>query len=194
MKKKILMLVVLMTAVLQSRAQSYAEYYRQLPVDMNCPSLPQIPDYTVSVSDFGGVGDGITLNTEAFRKAVSHLDKHGGGHLVVPAGMWMTGLISLKSHIDLHLEKNAIVLAAPDKALFIKEENGVKENKCTPLITASKRSDISITGEGVIDGNGAFWRPVKRSKVSDVEWKEYLAMGGTQEEDGKLWFPFNLKH
>lgn len=194
MKKKILMLVVLMTAVLQSRAQSYAEYYRQLPVDMNCPSLPQIPDYTVSVSDFGGVGDGITLNTEAFRKAVSHLDKHGGGHLVVPAGVWMTGLISLKSHIDLHLEKNAIVLASPDKALFIKEENGVKENKCTPLITASKRSDISITGEGVIDGNGAFWRPVKRSKVSDVEWKEYLAMGGTQVEDGKLWFPFNLKH
>ena len=53
---------------------------------------------------------------------------------------------------------------------------------------------MSITGEGIIDGNGEWWRGVKRGKVSDVEWADFNRMGGTQAEDGTLWYPFNLKH
>lgn len=113
--------------------------------------------------------------------------------MVVPAGIWMTGLISLKDNMDLHIEKNAVIMASADKELFFKEKDGKKESKATPLINASKRKNISITGEGTIDGNGALWRPVKRSKVSDVEWKEFLYMGGTVSKDGQLWYPFNLK-
>lgn len=172
----------------------YAKYYTNLPVKLQQPELPAIPDYTVSLKDFGGVGDGLTLNTEAFEKAISSLSKRGGGHLVVPEGVWLTGLISLKDNIDLHLERNAVIMATPDRRLHFKEKDGVREKKCSPLISASKRKNISITGEGCIDGNGAVWRPVKRSKVSDVEWKEFTAMGGTEKEGGKLWFPFNLKH
>ncbi len=195
MMKKIL---VLFFAVLSSfntvMAGGYDSYYKDLPVSMPVVAVPVIPDYAVDIRDFGGVGDGVTLNTDAFKKAISALEKKGGGHLVVPEGIWMTGLISLKDNIDLHVEKNAIIMASPDKNLFIKEKNGKKDTKCTPMISASKRKNVSITGEGVIDGNGAYWRPVKRSKVSDTEWKEFLYMGGTEAEGGKLWFPFNLKH
>lgn len=194
MKKVLSLCVAFMLALNFAQASDYDNYYQNLPVEMPKATAPVIPANTVNLKDFGGVGDGVTLNTEAFRKAISALNKQGGGHLVVPAGIWLTGMISLKDNIDLHIEKNAIIMASPEKSLFIKEENGKKDDKCTPLISASKRKNISITGEGVIDGNGAFWRPVKRSKVSDAEWKEFLYMGGTETEGGKLWFPFNLKH
>lgn len=194
MKKIILTGLAMVLSAVSALADDYAKYYVNMPVEMPAATPPVIPDYTVNIRDFGGKGDGITLNTEAFSKAISELDKKGGGHLVVPAGIWMTGLISLKDNIDLHIEKNGVIMASPDRSLFFKEKNGVKDSKATPMINASKRKNISITGEGTIDGNGIVWRPVKRSKVSDVEWKDLLYMGGTVSEDGQLWYPFNLKN
>ena len=194
MKKLIVFAVVMVVGFASAIAADYGKCYQNLPVKMAQPLAPEISDYSVNIKDFGGVGDGLTLNTEAFAKAIKALDNKGGGHLVVPEGVWLTGLISLKDNIDLHLEKNAILMATPDRTQHFKVKDGVKDKKCSPLISASKRKNVSITGEGTIDGNGAMWRPVKRSKVSDVEWKEFTGMGGTQTEGGKLWFPFNLKH
>lgn len=194
MKRPFSLLILLLMAAMNVCAEDYGSYYRNMPVSMPVSVTPTIPDYTVSINDFGGVGDGITLNTEAFEKAIAELDSKGGGHLTVPAGIWLTGLISLKDNIDLHIERNAIIMASPDRSLFIKVKDGKKDRKCTPMISASKRKNISITGEGVIDGNGVYWRPVKRSKVSDVEWNSFKSMGGTEKEDGKLWFPYDLKH
>lgn len=194
MKKAIMMCLALMLTASAIQAKDYGSYYKNMPVAMPAVAAPAIPGNTVNIKDFGGVGDGLTLNTEAFSKAISALNKQGGGHLVVPAGIWLSGMISLKDNIDLHLEKNAILLASPDKNLFIKEKDGKKDKKCSPMISASKRKNVSITGEGIIDGNGAYWRPVKRSKVSDTEWKEFKYLGGTETEGGKLWFPFNLKN
>ena len=137
------------------------------------PDEAQIPDRTVSILDYGAQADGATLNTEAFRKAIDGLAKLGGGHVIVPEGLFLTGPVVLKDGVDLHLERGAVVMLSPDKADFL---NG---DSIRPGISASKRHDVSITGEGIIDGSGAWWRAVKRSKVSDTEWKEFLKMGGT---------------
>ena len=142
----------------------------------------------VSLLDVGGVGDGVTSNTEAIAKAISRLEKTGGGSLVIPEGIWLTGPVVLKDSIDLHLERGAILLFSPDKREYL---NG---SSVRPCISASKRHDVSITGEGIIDGNGEWWRPVKRGKVSDVEWNDYLRMGGTVTDDGSLWYAYDLKH
>lgn len=180
---------------LWSKAEGYERYYTDLPVVMPVPAVAEIPDREVVITDFGGVGDGITLNTEAFRKAISALEKQGGGRLIVPAGVWMVGLISLKDNIELHLERNAILMATPDRSQFFKvDASGQRDEKPSPMISASKRKNIALTGEGAIDGNGIQWRPVKRSKVSDAEWQEFQAMGGTEAEEGSLWYPFDLKH
>ena len=141
----------------------------------------------VSLADFGGVGDGVTSNTEAIAKAIAKLDKAGGGSLVIPEGIWLTGPVVLKDRIDLHLERGAVLLFSPDKREYL------SGNSIRPCISASKRHDVSITGEGIIDGNGEWWRPVKRGKVSDVEWNDYKFMGGTVTDDGKLWYAFDLK-
>lgn len=178
-------------SVLSAKADDYAKHYQNLPVELKQVVEFTIPKYTISIADFGGVGDGATLNTEAFRKAISALTKKGGGRLVVPQGVWLTGPIALKDNINLHIERNAIVLFSPDKSLFLDAEG--KSSRCEPGIKASKRKNIAITGEGIIDGNGAQWRPVKRSKVSDVEWKRFAAIGGVERQNGSLWYPWNVK-
>ncbi|MFB9897232.1 hypothetical protein ACFFK8_05300 [Hallella seregens ATCC 51272] len=124
---------------------------------------------------------------------MADLAKRGGGHLNVPAGIWLTGPIVLKDNIDLHLDRNALILFSPDKRDFLTATDG-KAAKAVPCLSASKRSNIAVTGEGIIDGNGEYWRPVKRSKVSDTEWNQYRAMGGTVTAKGDLWYPFGLKH
>lgn len=174
----------------------YQHYYKNLPVAMTEVSAPVIPENQVVLTDFGAKGDGLTMCTEAFQKAISALTKQGGGHLIVPAGIWLTGPITLKDNIDLHVERNAIIMLSPDKkdALKINAETGKPASRATPGINASKRKNISITGEGTIDGNGKWWRPVKRGKVSDTEWSQFKSMGGTVTADGQLWYPFGLKH
>ena len=174
-----------------ANAKDYSKYYQNLPTEVKPVVEVVIPDNAVSVTDFGGVGDGQTLNTEAFRKAISALVKKGGGRVVVPQGVWLTGPIVLKDNIELRVEKNAIVMFSPDKSLYIDKDGN--SSRVDPCIKASKRKNIAITGEGIIDGNGAQWRPVKRMKVSDVEWRNFKEMGGVERDNGKLWYPWDMK-
>src|SRR5256885_2389753 len=64
---------------------------------------PSFPDRSVNISDFKAVPDGKTLNTEAFAKAIEAIANQGGGKVVVPPGLWLTGAIKLKSNVNLHL-------------------------------------------------------------------------------------------
>ena len=88
------------------------------PFDMPRVQQPSIPGRSVCLTDFGAVGDGVTLNTEAFAQAVEALAQKGGGTLEVPAGIWFTGPIGLKSHINLHLDKDAIIFFSTDQNLY----------------------------------------------------------------------------
>ena len=189
--KQLILTALTIVSIISAKAEDYSKHYQNIPVELKQVVSFDIPDNTVSIADFGGVGDGVALNTEAFRKAISALTKKGGGRLVVPQGVWLTGPIVLKDNIDLHIERNAIVLFSPDKSLFVDAEG--KSSRCDPGIKASKRKNIAITGEGIIDGNGAQWRPVKRSKVSDTEWKRFAAIGGVERQNGALWYPWDVK-
>src|SRR5258706_4002779 len=79
------------------------------PPDFAKAAMPVIPKLTVTLADFGGSGDGKTLNTAAFEKAFAGLAEKGGGKLVVPPGIWLTGPIKLRSNINLHLERGALI-------------------------------------------------------------------------------------
>jgi polygalacturonase len=190
MNKLLSIVAALMMLPTAAQAQDYSKYYENLPTKVAQVSTPVIPANEINLTEVGGIGDGITLNTEAFSKGISKLTKLGGGRLNVPQGVWLTGPIMLKDNIELHLDKNAIILMSPDKSLFVKEPG----KKCLAGIRASKRKNIAITGEGIIDGNGAQWRPVKRNKVSDTEWNVFKnVIGGEISKDGKLWYPWNVK-
>lgn len=179
------------SALLLSRpagAKDYAPLYNGLEKEITMVSDPVIPSNRISITEFGGKGDGIYLNTDAFQAAIDTLEARGGGHLDVPQGLWLTGPIRLKDKIDLHLDDNAVILLTPDKRQHVIEGN----KRAMPGISAEKVSNISITGGGVIDGNGKYWRYAKMSKMSQTEWNDLKDMGGTI--DGSNWFPFNLDH
>ena len=166
--------------------------YAGLPFDMPRIALPEIPDREVTLTGFGGVGDGSTINTGAFAEAIRNLSEQGGGRLVVPAGIWRTGPIGLKSRIELRLERGAVLVFDPDQDLYpIIDTNfeGLDMRRCLSPIHAKDAHDIAITGEGIIDGSGDAWREVKRRKVSEDQWKALVKRGGVLSDDGKVWFP-----
>ena len=85
MKKNILFTFLFFISMTAFAGNNYAKYYQGLPKPMPEVVAPTIPDNNVSITECGGVGDGITMNTIAFQKAISKLSKLGGGHLNVPA-------------------------------------------------------------------------------------------------------------
>ena len=110
LRKTIFAAVALCLAAVSARAADYSKYYEGLPVKINQVKEFSIPSYSVRISDFGGVNDGVTLNTKAFENAIAHLSSKGGGHLIVPEGIWYTGPIVFDHNIDLHLDRGALIL------------------------------------------------------------------------------------
>ena len=199
MKKSSTIIFVLMLAMVSSTfAGKYEGYYTNLPFELEQVQEVIIPDYTVTLTDFGAIGDGETMCTEAFANAIKHLRKQGGGHLIVPEGVWLTGPIQLRSNIDLHLNAGAVVRFSPHRELYVQPSDTLRDGskKCYALLRASKCENIAITGQGTLDGQGIDWRPVKSEKVEAEQWNELLAMGGVVKPNGKtknIWYPFNLK-
>jgi polygalacturonase len=115
---------------------------------------PIIPNSTFNIKDFGGVGDGKTLNTDAFHEAVAACVKAGGGTIDIPAGTFFTAPFVLDSNINLHLEAGSVIQFS-DRIADLKVTEAGFDND----ISARDCHDVAITGSGRIDGNGAyFWR------------------------------------
>lgn len=176
----------------QTSDYKYEDLYKNLLFDMPRVQAPVFPDTRVELTQFGAVGDGKTLCTEAFARAIDELEARGGGHLVVPAGIWFTGPIVLKSNIDLHLEKGAVILFSPDVDLYPLVETvfeGLDTRRCQSPISGRNLVNVAITGQGAIDGNGHFWRPLKKGKVTESQWKQTIARGGVFKRPD-YWFPY----
>ena len=196
MKHLSIILILSLLGVIPSQAQSkeykYREVYKNLPFDMPQINAPTFPERNVTLTDFGAVGNGTHLCTEAFAKAIDALSAQGGGHLIVPSGIWFTGPIVLKSNIDLHLEKGAVILFSPDVDLYPLVETvfeGLDTRRCQSPISGRNLTNVAITGEGAIDGNGHFWRPLKKGKVTESQWKSALSRGGVFKR-ADYWFPY----
>ena len=85
---------------------------------MKAPVLPAIPDRDFLLTDYGATGDGRTLNTLAFQKAIRACSAAGGGRVIVPSGKWLTGPIELLSHVNLYLAADAIVQFTGDHTQY----------------------------------------------------------------------------
>jgi len=163
-----------------------------LPFPMAPVALPLIPSRTVRITDHGARGDGITLNTDAIAAAIAACAKAGGGRVIVPRGVFLTGPVELKSRVDLHLERGALLLFSPKfehYPLTRTSYEGLASVKATSPIWARGAQDIAITGEGVIDGSGQAWRPVKKAKMTAGQWTALLASGGVVDKAGTTWWP-----
>ena len=184
------MLALAVTGVKASNP--YKHYTKGLPFAMPEVKAPVFPSRQVLLTDFGADPTGQQLCTDAFASAIDALTQKGGGRLVVPKGVWHTGPIVLKSNIDLHLECGAIIQFAADEDLYPlihTSFEGLDTRRCQSPISAQGATNIAITGQGVIDGNGQYWRPVKKAKVSDAHWKRLLSQPGSQLIKKDYWVP-----
>ncbi len=97
----------------------------------------------VNVVDFGAVGDGSTLNTVSLQRAIDSCAASGGGEVSVPPGRYVTGTIYLRSHVELRLDRGAVLLGSTDNP---------KDYPVRALIYAEGIEDAGISGHGIIDG------------------------------------------
>ncbi|XP_074559667.1 putative polygalacturonase [Curcuma longa] len=123
----------------------------------------------VSITDFGGVGDGHTLNTAAFVSAVARIEQRnapGGTLLYVPPGVWLTGAFNLTSHLTLFLAQGAVIRATRDTSSWplidplpsYGRGRELSGGRYMSFIHGNKLQDVIITGEnGTIDGQGDLW-------------------------------------
>jgi polygalacturonase len=163
-----------------------------LPFTMPAIAVPRFPDRTVSLSACGGVPDGHTLNTRAFAAAIESVARAGGGTVTVPPGTWLTGPIRLLSNINLCLERGALVQFSrrlEDFPLIAGYDGKARRYIITPPLHAYQAKNIAVTGEGIFDGAGEAWRYVKKSKLTETQWEQLLASGGTVSPDGSEWWP-----
>ncbi|KAL0908100.1 hypothetical protein M5K25_022570 [Dendrobium thyrsiflorum] len=148
---------------------------------------------TISIVDFGGVGDGRTLNTKAFEEAIyriEHLNRPGGTLLYVPAGVWLTGAFNLTSYMTLFLAKGAVIRATQDAESWPlidplpsygrgREKPG---GRYMSLIHGDGLNDVIITGDnGTIDGQGDVWWNMWRQRTLPFTRPHLLELMHTTE-------------
>ena len=120
---------------------------------------PTFPSRDFNVTEFGAVGDGKTDCSKAFKKAIEKCNASGGGRVVVPKGIYLTGAIHLKSNVNLFVSKEATIRFSTDSKKYLPvvftRWEGVECMNYSPLIYANEQENIAVTGEGVLDGQGA---------------------------------------
>jgi len=155
MKKRYLILTL--GLVLAGAAFAEPSGWDQVPEILSRVVPPKFPAREFDITKFGAVGDGQTDCTEAIAKAIAACAKKHGGHVVVPAGEFLTGPIQLRSGVDLHLAAtNSVLKFSTDPkaylpAVFTRFE-GIECYNYSPLIYTVGQKNVAITGDGLLDG------------------------------------------
>ncbi|XP_016189052.1 probable polygalacturonase [Arachis ipaensis] len=177
---------------------------------------PKLRPAGFSLVDFGGVGDGVTMNTKAFERAVSEISKlgeKGGGQLNVPPGRWLTAPFNLTSHITLFLHQDAVILGVQDEKYwplvpalpsygYGREHPGPRY---TSLIHGQNLTDVVITGHnGTINGQGQTWWTKYLQKVLNhtrgplvqILWSSDILITNITLRDSPFWtlHPYDCKN
>lgn len=155
-------------------------------------TLPAFHKDTVFIENYGARPDGLTLNTKAIQGALDALSAKGGGVVYVGPGQWLTGPLVLKSGVNLHIARGALLQFSGDfdqYPLVSTNYEGLGAARCQAPISAKDQNHIAITGKGIIDGAGDSWRMVKKDKLTDSQWKTLVASGGVEDSKGRIWYP-----
>ncbi len=181
-----LSVVLLVAAGLSVASMAFATGWEDVPEILSRIKPPQFPAKDFVITDYGAVAGGTNDCSDALRKAIVACHAAGGGRVVVPAGLFLTGAVHLKSNVNLHIAEGATLKFSPDPAkypiVFTRWE-GVECMNYSPLIYAFEQENVAVTGKGVLDGSASletWWgwnnkaeRPVKQG----VARKKLIEMG-----------------
>ena len=163
-----------------------------------------------SITDFGARADGATVNTAAIQGAIDYIAAAGGGTLVIPAGVFVSGALFLKPGVNLHLDKGAVLKCSTDMQNFPGQRTRIEghfENHFTPALVNAERCDgLRISGEGTLDGAGRpiwdrFWKlrnaapdphnfpnlSVERARLAFIQDSRNVTVEGATFKDSQFW-------
>ena len=126
-------------------------------------AVPNLPDGSAKqyvITDFGAIGDGKTLNTEAIQSSIDKCESDGGGVLVISEGTFLTGSVFFKQGVDLHVTKDGVLKGTvnPDDYPQVDTRwEGEEKIWTAALLNFFDMTDLDLTGEGLIDGSGDEW-------------------------------------
>lgn len=178
----------LLACWISASAQTQPYSWQHLPRAL----VPHFKKDTINITRYGAKADGITLNTKSINKAIDECSAKGGGVVLVPQGLWLTGPIVLKSNINLHIDRAALLQFTDDKSRYPLIEGNYEGHAAVrnqSPISGTDLENIAITGEGTIDGHGEAWRAIGKDRLTAQEWDALVASGGVVSENGKAWYP-----
>ncbi|XP_057791501.1 probable polygalacturonase [Salvia miltiorrhiza] len=166
--------------------------------------IPHLRPLVFNLTDFGAVGDGITVNTNSFERAVSEIGRRGGGQLNVEAGRWLTAPFNLTSHMTLFLAQNAVILGIDDENHWLLmpalPSYGYGRERAGPrygsLIHGQNLTDVVITGHnGTINGQGQTWWTKYRKNLLNytrgplvqLMWSRDIQISDVTLRDSPFW-------
>jgi len=168
MNKIILTFALILTMFLGSFIKAQNSI-RMTEIKVKAPfAMPaiKVPDFKnckqLSITDFGAVVGDKAKTTLAIAKAIAEANKIGGATVVIPEGEWLTGQVHMKSYVNLHLNKRAVLLFDDNPNDYLPAVNtsweGMECMNYSPLIYAWKCKNIAITGEGTIKAKMDLWK------------------------------------
>lgn len=147
---------------------------------------------TFNIVQFGAKRAVGVLNTGAIQQAIQVANQQGGGVVLIPSGFWISGPITILSNVNLHLAQGAVLQFSDnpkDYPLVRTNWEGVDAIRAQSPISALGARNIAITGQGIIDGTGEAWRPVKKGKMTAGEWDKLVRSGGVLDSKKETWYP-----
>jgi alpha-L-rhamnosidase len=164
----------------------------------------------VSILRFGARADGSTVNTKAIQATIDKVASGGGGTVIVPKGVFVSGALFLKPQVNLHLERGAVLRCSTDMSHFPVQRTRIEghfEPSFNPALINAKGCDgLTISGEGTLDGAGRpiwdeFWRrrnaapdpgnfpnlSVARARLAFIESSRAVKIEGISFKDSQFW-------
>ena len=176
---------------------SSRDAWSQVPQILQRINAPQFPDNYFNITNFGAVAGDTNDCSSAIELAIEACVRAGGGHVVVPAGEFLTGAVHLKSGVDLHLETNAVLLFSTNPTnylpLVFTRFEGTELYNYSPLIYALGQKNVALSGDGTIDGQAddSNWMAWKNTKSRATLVK--MATDGVPVEQRRFGPGFNLR-
>jgi len=126
-----------------------------------------------NIVDFGALTDSTKKSTKAIQAAIDECTKNGGGTVYIPTGTFISGTLNLKSNVTLFLENGAVLKGSSDTADYFVQKDGTRMG----LLYTRNQKNITINGDGIIDGNGTvFFDATQPHNPSDLE-KSFTRQG-----------------
>ena len=167
------LLIILLFIPCAAMANAWDTQYKQIEKNIR---QPEFKDKSYNITDFGASTKAKAAdNQKAINKAIATCSKNGGGRVVIPEGTFITGAITMLSKVNLHIEKNGVLLFAFQPELYPivpTRWEGIDCWNLQPCVYAYKQTDIAITGQGTIDGGGendTWWKWCGKDHYG---WKE----------------------